>query len=363
MITSTLLSKHTTIDENSFGLIRLIAASMVIVSHAWTITGGLKTPEPLQSITGFSLGWHAVNIFFSLSGLLVAASLANSNSALQFIWARFLRIYPALIVVILSTLIISALSVNIEAWQSLDVAKYIIQNILLIGASATLPNVFENNPLAGEINIPLWTLKYEVTAYASLVGIFLTCKLLPKLPSLKYLSLVILFITAVIMLKSSKMIEYSALEHFTRLIFAFYLGVAGWHWREKTSVNLSFAIILLALNAIVIWSGTYYAGLQVLAFSYLALFIGIQNYGWITRFTNRQDYSYGIYIIGYPVQQLLVALSITQAPELNAFYAILISLLISAILWNLIEKPALRFKKHSIVKGIKRLTKRGSFFQ
>ena len=55
--------------ENSFGLLRLLAACAVVISHAWTIVGGETVPEPLQTSTGFTLGWHAVNLFFSLSGL------------------------------------------------------------------------------------------------------------------------------------------------------------------------------------------------------------------------------------------------------------------------------------------------------
>lgn len=346
MMINTAIKSHLAANTNSFGLIRLIAASMVIISHSWIITGGIKVLEPLQALTGFSLGWHAVNIFFALSGLLIAASLERSKFIILFIWARFLRIYPALLIVIFTTLIISALSTNMSNWNISILIKFILKNIFLLGGSATLPGIFENNPIAGEINAPLWTLKYEVLAYASLAGIFVIYKLLPKLPAMKYMSLVILFVTSAIMSDFGDMSSYTAFEHLIRLFFAFYLGVTAWYWQEKIRVKLSIAIILLILNSVFIWAGFYLAALQILTLVYLALLIGVQQYGWLTRFTNSQDYSYGIYIIGYPIQQLLVAFSITLTPATNAVYALLISLALASVLWNLIEKPALKLKKH-----------------
>lgn len=60
--------------NNSFGLVRLLAAIAVIISHGYLIVGGVDGIEPLETLTGYPLGAHAVHVFFTVSGLLVAAS-------------------------------------------------------------------------------------------------------------------------------------------------------------------------------------------------------------------------------------------------------------------------------------------------
>ncbi|MCX7864392.1 MAG: hypothetical protein N2423_05065, partial [Novosphingobium sp.] len=51
--------------SNSFGLVRLVAAMAVVVSHAFVITGGASTLQPLEALTGYPLGAHAVHVFFT----------------------------------------------------------------------------------------------------------------------------------------------------------------------------------------------------------------------------------------------------------------------------------------------------------
>ena len=90
-ITTRTLSTYLVKGQNSFGILRVLAATAVVFSHAWTATGGSHYPEPLQFETGFTLGWHAVNLFFVLSGLLVTGSLHNRKSISYFILSRLLR--------------------------------------------------------------------------------------------------------------------------------------------------------------------------------------------------------------------------------------------------------------------------------
>ncbi|RTL71648.1 MAG: hypothetical protein EKK41_08900 [Hyphomicrobiales bacterium] len=61
--------------------------------------------DPLEAWTGFTLGQHAVHVFFCLSGVLIAMSLARSRSFGQYVWARFLRIMPALFVCVALTVL------------------------------------------------------------------------------------------------------------------------------------------------------------------------------------------------------------------------------------------------------------------
>lgn len=78
---------------NNFTLLRLVAAMAVVVSHAVLLRTGNKADEIFSGTSVYNLGDHAVNVFFVLSGLTVAASLARSNDGFRFLVARALRIF------------------------------------------------------------------------------------------------------------------------------------------------------------------------------------------------------------------------------------------------------------------------------
>jgi len=83
--------------RNNFDLVRLAAAASVIVSHSFLIAGGPLSVEPLAGISSFTLGQHAVAVFFILSGLLVAASLERNPEPVAFLGGRVLRVFPGLV--------------------------------------------------------------------------------------------------------------------------------------------------------------------------------------------------------------------------------------------------------------------------
>ena len=72
---------------------RGVAANLVVLSHLFTIeakyTGG-------QILPTFSLyGIAGVDIFFVLSGFIMVAVAGKNIGAVQFLWRRAARIYPA----------------------------------------------------------------------------------------------------------------------------------------------------------------------------------------------------------------------------------------------------------------------------
>ena len=341
--------------DNSFGLLRIFAASAVVVSHAWTTVGGDHVPEPLQTSTGFTLGWHAVNLFFALSGLLIAGSLENGRSIPKFAWSRFLRIFPGLIVVITLTLVVAAIVSDTSQWNSSHITEYLIRNLLLVGSSATLPGVFASLPSPDVINVPLWTLKYEVLAYISAAGLTLLSWRFSRLFQMRYVSIAIMVVCAVVLMSAGAMMTHGPFEHTFRLFFAFYLGVAVWYWRDQFKTTASIMILIALVNAIFLSQGVYYAPLQILAVAYFAFWFGTLDFGRPSKLADRQDYSYGVYIIGFPVQQAVMVYSGIANPWFNFSITLLIVLPLAALSWNLIEKPALKLKKINRIKSVARL--------
>lgn len=341
--------------ENSFGLLRLLAASAVVVSHAWTTVGGEAVPEPLQTTTGFTLGWHAVNLFFALSGLLIIGSLESSRSLLKFAWSRFLRIYPAMLVVITLTVVLAAVVVDTSQWQVNHMVEYLIRNFLLVGSSAVLPGVYADIPSPNIINAPLWTLKYEVLAYISAAALTALSWRYSKIFPMKYISLCMLGIFGAALLPIGAEIEYGPYEHGIRLFFAFYLGVACWYWREHVTANLALLAGLTVIASGFLWFDVYYAPVQILWTAYFALIFGTMNFGAVKRFADRQDYSYAVYIIGFPMQQAVMASTGIANPWFNFLVTLVIVLPLAALSWNLIEKPALKLKNFRNISAVNRL--------
>ena len=345
------ISKNLTIGNNSFGLLRLIAAIAVVFSHSWSVTGGITFMEPLHDLTSFELGWHAVNLFFALSGLLISGSLDHSRSIIRFAYSRILRIFPALFVIVVLTLVIAYAFADTSKWQFTSVFEYLLRNFFLIGASATLPGVFEHNPIPGEINIPLWTLKYEVLAYISIASLSAVCWRFPNQLNIRIVTFIILITCALTLFSFGSSQEYGKFEHAVRLTFAFYLGVAAWQWRDKIQARILYLLILSILNVGLLWFEVYNAAFEILWVAYAGLWLGTHTFGWITRKTDMQDYSYGIYIIGYPVQQMVMAYTGFADPYFNFTVSMLFILFLAFCSWNIIEKPALRLKNWNRSQG------------
>ena len=168
------LEDHLSGRDNHLNLIRMVAAMAVLVSHAFPIALGEGAAEPLEALTGMALGGHAVAVFFILSGLLIARSFDRGSSHIRFLVARFLRLFPALIVVLVLTVLIGATVSELSPgvyFATMDTLTYIPRNLSLAFLQYSLPGVFVENPGGSVINGSLWTLFYEVVCYIAVFGL------------------------------------------------------------------------------------------------------------------------------------------------------------------------------------------------
>src|SRR6185369_4980197 len=78
--------------ENNFDLIRLFAAFEVLLGH------GIKHLEltPLNPVLNITAFFPGVLMFFTISGFLIFASFDRNNNLKKYFYNRFLRLYPAL---------------------------------------------------------------------------------------------------------------------------------------------------------------------------------------------------------------------------------------------------------------------------
>ena len=162
-----LLTAHIGRRENSLDLLRLIAASLVILGHSSAIVGSGIDPMAKWNGSVYS-GLFALHIFFFISGLLVTNSFLHKPDIGRWMFSRILRIIPALCVcLILTTFVLGSLSTTLPVKQYLTdhgTWDYFLGNLFLLRTRFFLPGVFAGN-VDKAMNGPLWSLYLEVRLY------------------------------------------------------------------------------------------------------------------------------------------------------------------------------------------------------
>jgi peptidoglycan/LPS O-acetylase OafA/YrhL len=341
--------------DNNFNLIRFVAAYLVLVSHCFPLYDGSGKDEPLKMLVGMSFGAMAVDLFFITSGFLIANSLFYRKSLSNFIKARVLRIYPGLVVsLIFCVFVLGAFFTTMPIQRyltELQTYNFLFFNAtLFFGEEAVLPGVFDSLPLKQTVNGSLWTLPFEVRAYALLVMVGVTGSYLNKKWNIftrKESYLIIPFIGMSIYLfdyfYTILPISYFGSEY-ARLITLFFIGVAFYHYREKIVLSSKlFGILLFLLMISAIDISSFFV-VYNLTLAYLIFYLAYVPKGKVRRFNKYGDYSYGIYIYAFPIQQSIIAIT----PDISFYNYLLLSTLFTFIFayfsWHVVEKQALKLK-------------------
>jgi peptidoglycan/LPS O-acetylase OafA/YrhL len=334
-------------QDNSFGVIRLAMALSVLVSHSYYFVSGQSSAEPMMGWTGHSLGEHAVQVFFFLSGILVTESLLRSRSVIGFATGRVLRIFPGLIVcVVLTALVLGPL---VTTWslgtyfRDPALPSYIVKTVLLTTGAAPLPGVFENLPASGLVNMSLWTLKYEVLCYVALAAIGGIGLLWDRTRTITTF-LLAPFVFAIFLRSPSLDHAYSAVENLRYFALYFGMGVLATVHKEHLKISIPRTVLMLGLY--VLAQDTPWAELTCALFVGAAtLLVATWTWGPLRAMCNKNDVSFGVYIYGAPIQQaLLVALPMLSPLALTTV-ALLPVMVLATLSWTLVEKPALGLKQ------------------
>lgn len=232
--------------DNNLNLIRMLAASAVLVSHAYPIALGAGTPEPLSFLPGQTLGHFAVAIFFGISGLLITRSFDRRRSTRQFVAARVLRLYPGLLVALCITVLFGLFVTTLpyaHYLRATETISYVPRNMSLGLLQYSLPGVFYENPYGSALNGSLWTLFYEVACYIAVMVIGFAGIIRKRLAfSLLFAVLAVLHLFA--NGQSPDFARTYRLHQFVSLAFPFALGTAAYVWREQLPLSWPIAIAL-----------------------------------------------------------------------------------------------------------------------
>lgn len=325
--------------DNNFNLLRMIAATGVLVSHAYPISLGRGYSDPIAPfLKGTTLGTVSVYVFFAISGFFIARSFAGRTSLSSFLRARALRIFPGLMVVLALIVVAAAWLTTANAvsfWAA--VPEYYLRNVTLFFLQNNLPGVFEMNPYSPAINGSLWTLNYEVLCYLGVVlAGFLGISAAPR----RFALALVLFAIAYGLVEVA--VSSTRISNLMELGLPFAIGMSFWVWRAHIPLSPALAVAL-GLAAAVTHPTAVFVPVFTLALSYAVFVIGYARIPGIGAYNRFGDYSYGTYIYAFPVQQVCAASGVTS-PELNIALALPPTILLAMLSWHFVEAPALRSK-------------------
>ncbi len=327
---------------DNFLLLRFIAAAMVIYGHAPAITGGSGPADFFVWLnTGEYSGSIAVDLFFIVSGFLIAGSFLRRRHVADFAWARLIRIMPAYAACLLGCAFVlgplftilplgdyvSSHAPYAYAWTNLQLKTDMVW---------TLPGVFSGNPKIPTINGAIWTLPAEIRMYAwvGMLGLF-------GILARRWLFNVVVAGLFVFGLFHPDDIPLVPIHDYVQLAALFATG--AFCYVNRAWIPIHGGLLLAACGAAALCRSTpiypgLFAGCEVL---FVFWFAYGPRWHWFNRFG---DYSYGIYLWGFPSQQMVAALFPNLPFLLNALCGFVVALLLAIASWHLIEKPALRMK-------------------
>ena len=333
--------------ENNYDFVRFVLASLVVFAHGFhALNRSGAFYEPMLGVTRdqLQLGHLAVHGFFIISGWLVTQSWQRSGRFVDFLRKRALRIYPAYLVSYLLTLFVIAPLGGMtweQYWHELNLPLSFVKMVLLRGFGGF--TAFPHNP-EHMLNTSLWSIPIEFGCYLMIAAfaVFRACRVRAVVAGAIFLYLAVTV---------GKLSDWSGFDYyfgFAEYVDSFLIGSSYFLLRDRIPFSGRIAAVALAAFVIAACVPPLMRFVLPLTVPYM-LFYFVYNrkidiHGW----GRHADLSYGIYLWGWPFQQLI---TYWFEPNLNG---ITLFLLVMPILcgiaflsWKFVEAPSLRLKQRA----------------
>lgn len=354
-----------------FDFCRIYLAISVLVWHGWMLVAGRPMLDTYTEIPGlWLLKYSVLPMFFALSGFLITAS-AQRLSCGNFLVNRALRIIPALAVeIILSVCILGAIFTSLplsEYFSDPLTYKYFLNIIGYV--QFVLPGVFFENPFY-YVNGSLWTVPLEIACYVLMIIAILT-RMTGKSLFLFLIATAYPIIWFLYMLFFNEYERAGASGYVLNLFFnysgvglipCFLIGAAMYGARYRIPHSpILFGICLTILILVGFASQNDYINdprINILIdplMTYVVIYLGLCRLPKLP-FYSRGDYSYGMYLYAYPIQQSLIHLWPSISLPVHWLLTIILVSGFAAFSWHCIEKPILGLRKNLSFVSRRRLS-------
>jgi peptidoglycan/LPS O-acetylase OafA/YrhL len=338
------MPQHTTAtsghDRNNLDFLRLLFALAVIFSHSYPLVTAIPDDEPLWRLTHHhdTLGGLAVVFFFFVSGFLITGSYISSPNLGRYLRKRSLRIFPGYLACAAVSILVVAPLAAVHADPHLF-AKLTLQTVIMEPLSAG--QLFISNPWPSDLNGPIWTIRYEFCCYL-LIPLLAFVGLLRR-PMAIFWMLPILFLLSfaprIFPGLNQRHLLIGQWGPWCRFVREFLLGSLFFLWRQK--IRITPAVVAVAVVCVV---GSSYVkptelGNLILETATACIVYYVAFADWIPlhHFGKYGDFSYGTYLYGWPVQQMLIRHFGAHLSPLGLFFtAAPLSVGLAILSWHLV---------------------------
>ena len=313
--------------------LRGLAAIFVVLYHYTTRYDQLYSHEK-QNYFQFSYGHYGVQLFFIISGFVIFMTIHKSNDIKNFLFKRFIRLYPAYIVSVIVTYTITSLFMFGD------------QKISIINALINL------SMLQGFFGVPhidgvYWSLQIELIFYA-IVTLLLFLNLIKRIVSTLFYWIIISYIISIANLLSDsiviKILYNYLIVQYSHLFIA---GITFYLLKYSREIKSELIVSILFLCLIYEYSFFDFTSNVFTSLFFIIFYLLIKGK---LKFLNTKvlmflgSISYSLYLvhqnIGYVIINYLELNNLKN--EIYLIIPITFSILLSSILTYYVEKPVLK---------------------
>lgn len=318
------------------------------IASATQAANSSANSSPSPGLTGLArpITLALVPMFFALSGFLVSGSAFRTTKIHRFLGLRALRIVPALAVeVVLSALILGPIFTTVALDVYFKSPLFWSYWLNILGEPHYyLPGVFEGTSAGSKVNSNLWTLPFELGSYALMTAL-MAAGLLKK----RRIFALLFALSTLVLLTSNSFFGFQEVPaHLPGEVAIYYFATGVGFYLFRYDIKFSetyFVFAILLAYPLMMFKTTVYV--YPIMLTYITIYIGLLPLPQ-SRILKSGDYSYGVYLYGYPVTQALIAAypPIKQSILATSLGAISITCLFAAFSWHAVEKHCLKLKKY-----------------
>jgi peptidoglycan/LPS O-acetylase OafA/YrhL len=337
---------------NNFDFLRFALAGAVVLSHSFALLG---KREPFSSVSNeqIDLGKFAVDSFFVISGFLITQSWLRSRSGWDYFRKRVVRIYPAFAAaVVFGAVVVPWLApLPPHARPIMSSTDYARMTGHILNLQGYEPgNVFPTNR-GPTINGSLWSIRYEFWCYVGVaVAAWIGCVRRPRWLLAVFAGAVVVSVLFLVFgwTPGGKILGkvFGYPPFWARMLPYYLAGMVFYLFRAAIPCNAWLALVAAAGLVVGAFVPCGMAVALPTAGTYLLFYLAFRPVRPLANWAKWGDFSYGMYLYAFPIQQLMIAHWGRELSPLKLFaWALPASVVAGVVSWYGVEKWFLRLKR------------------